>query len=80
MLVTHNSADFTALMEHEPRHPGLVCMNVAHGLMSLDVQQRLFAYAIAQITAVELAGRTMEITLRADRTVRIATYPSTSTS
>ena len=71
VLVTHNSADFTALIEYEPRHPGLVCMNVAHGLMSLDVQQRLFAYATTQIAAVELAGRIMEITLCADRTVRV---------
>lgn len=28
ILVTHDSTDFTALMEREPRHPGLVCMNV----------------------------------------------------
>ena len=37
VLVTNDTADFTSLMEREHRHPGLVCMNVAHGLMSLDV-------------------------------------------
>ena len=31
VLVTHNSTDFTAMMEHESHHPGLICMNVAHG-------------------------------------------------
>ena len=66
-LVTHDSADFTALMEREPRHPGLVCMNVAHGLMSLDVQQTLFDYAIKQIANGGLAGRIVEITLTAGR-------------
>ena len=41
VLVTNDSADFTALMKREDRHPGLVCMTVAHGLMSLEVQTRL---------------------------------------
>lgn len=39
VLVTHNSADFTILIEREPDHTGLVCLNVAHGLMRLDVQR-----------------------------------------
>ena len=38
--VTNDTADFTLLMEREHRHPGLICMNVAHGLMSLDVQTK----------------------------------------
>ena len=76
ILVTHDSADFTALMEREPRHPGLVCMNVAHGLMSLDVQQKLFDYAITQIADGGLAGEVVEITLSADSTIRLSRYPS----
>ena len=78
ILVTHDSADFTALMEREPRHPGLVCMNVAQGLMSLDVQQTLFDYAITQIADYALAGHVVEITLTTDSTIRLATYPSAS--
>ena len=30
VLVTNNRADFTSLMEREPDHPGLVCINVSH--------------------------------------------------
>ncbi len=78
ILVTHDSADFTALMEREPRHPGLVCMNVAHGLMSLDVQQTLFDHAITQIADRQFAGQVVEITLTADSSIPIATYPSAS--
>ena len=78
VLVTHDSTDFTSLMERAPLHPGLVCMNVAHGLMSLGVQQGLFEHALTQITDVDLAGQVVEITLAADRTVRVDRYPSRS--
>ena len=40
VLVTNDTAGFTLLMEREHRHPGLICMNVAHGLMSLEVQTK----------------------------------------
>ena len=29
VLVTNDSADFTSLMEREPVHPGLICLNMA---------------------------------------------------
>lgn len=76
VLVTHNSADFSALMERETRHPGLICMNVAHGLMSLEVQQRLLEHAMTQIAGVDLSGQIVEITLTAERKVRLDRYPS----
>lgn len=53
-------------------------MNVAHGLMSFEVQQSLFGYAIARIAAGGLAGQVVEITLTADSAIRLATYPSVS--
>ena len=34
VLVTNDRGDFTSLMEREPIHPGLVCVNVAPGLTS----------------------------------------------
>ena len=76
VLVTNDSADFTVLMKREDRHPGLVCMTVAHGLMSLDVQTRLFEHALIRLAGEDLAGRVLEIALRADRTVRADLYPS----
>ncbi len=35
VLVTNNATDFMALLRREKVHAGLVCINVAHGLMSL---------------------------------------------
>ena len=76
VVVTQDTADFTLLMERETMHPGLLCMTVAHGLMSLDVQQALFSHALARIADADLAGQVVEIALAADRTVRIDTRPS----
>ena len=76
VVVTQDTADFTLLMEREPAHPGLLCMTVAHSLMSLDVQQALFAHALARIADADLTGQVVEIALAADRTVRIDTRPS----
>ena len=59
VLVTHNMADFTSLMERESDHPGLICMNVAHGLMSLAVQQALFKHALGLIVNNDLAGQVL---------------------
>ena len=76
VLVTNDRADFTPLVEREHRHPGLVCITVAHGLMSLDVQKRLFEHALARLAGRDLAGRVLEIALGPDRTVRFDLYPS----
>ena len=75
-LVTHNRADFTSLMEREPLHPGLLCLNVAHGFMRLGVQRDLFEYALTIVGDAGLAGQVLEITLAADRTVRVDRYAS----
>ena len=77
VLVTNDRTDFTTLLEREPHHPGLVCITVAHGLMSLDVQTRLFEHALARLEGQDIGGRVLEISLRADRTVRFDLYPST---
>lgn len=78
VLVTNNRADFTSLMKREPDHSGLVCINVAHGLMSLAVQQALFKHALGQVTDYDLTDQILEVTLLADRTVRVVRYPSIS--
>ena len=76
VLVTQDRTDFTSLMEREHRHPGLVCMNVAHGMMSLGVQQTLFEHALTRMADAPLAGQIVEITLTAERKVRLDMYPS----
>ena len=75
-LVTQDRTDFTALLEREPAHPGLVCITVAHGLMSLRVQQTLFSHALTHIADIDLADRVVEIALTADRRIHVDLYPS----
>ena len=58
--MTNDRADFTLLMEREPQHPGLVCITVAHGLMSLDVQTRLFDHTLNLLAGEAIAGRVLE--------------------
>ena len=77
VLVTNDRTDFTTLLEREPSHPGLVCITVAHGLMSLDVQTRLFEHVLVRLEGQDIAGRVLEIALRGDRTVRFDLYPTT---
>lgn len=74
VLVTNDTADFTPLMERKSCHPGLVCMNVAHGLMNLAVQTSLFEHALVQLADIDLAGQVLEVTLSADHTVRVERY------
>ncbi len=74
--MTNDRADFTSLMERELLHPGLVCLNVAHGLMRLRVHQELFEHALTHIGGDGLAGQILEVTLAADRTVRVNRYAS----
>ena len=76
VLVTNDRADFTSLMEREPVHPGLICLNMAHELMSLAVQQALFEHALGRVADDDLAGQVLEITLTSGRTVRVDRYPS----
>lgn len=76
VLVTNDKADFAALMEHEHEHPGLVCVTMAHGLNSLDVQTRLFQHALIRLTGRDIKGQVLEVALRADHTVRVDMYSS----
>ena len=76
MFVTNDRADFTSLMERHHRHPGLICMNVARGLMSLDVQTRLFELAVDQSAGTDLTGQVVDITLTAERQITVERYVS----
>jgi hypothetical protein len=74
VLVTNNTTDFTSLLERQETHPGLVCLHVAPGLMSLDVQKRLFILALDSLGDSEPINEILEITLRADLTVLVEHY------
>jgi predicted nuclease of predicted toxin-antitoxin system len=58
VLVTNNTTDFKSLLRRQKVHAGLVCINVAPGLMSLDVQKRLFVVALDRLGRREPIKRT----------------------
>ncbi len=74
VLVTNNAGDFRPLYGRETLHVGLVCLNVAPGLMSLELQKRLFLLALAELGDDEPTNEVLEITAHADQTVRIERY------
>lgn len=74
VLVTNNTGDFRRLYAREKVHVGLVCLNVAPGLMSLELQKRLFLLALAELGDDEPTNEVLEITAHADQTVRIERY------
>jgi predicted nuclease of predicted toxin-antitoxin system len=74
VLVTSNTTDFTSLVSRESVHTGLVCLDVAPGLMSLDVQRRLFALALDHLGDTEPINEVLQIRLQEDQSVRIERY------
>ncbi len=74
VLVTNNATDFRALMRREKLHAGLVCINVAPGLMSLDVQKRLFAFALDRLRDGEPINELLEITLDEYKVIHVERY------
>src|SRR5262249_9377772 len=74
VLVTNNATDFRALLGREEVHAGLVCINMAPGLMSLGVQRRLFALALDRLGDREPINELLEITLDARKVVHVERY------
>jgi predicted nuclease of predicted toxin-antitoxin system len=74
VLVTNNTTDFMALLRREEVHAGLVCINVAPGLMSLDVQKRLFALALDRLGDGEPINELLQITLDEHKVIRVERY------
>ncbi|MER8773026.1 hypothetical protein NKH63_30900 [Mesorhizobium sp. M0960] len=62
VLVTHNTTDFRGLYRREELHVGLVAFNTAPGLMSLDLQHRLFHLALSELGGEEAWNEVLEIT------------------
>ena len=78
VLVTNNTTDFRALLRREEVHAGLVCINVAHGMMSLDVQKRLFALALDHLGDREPINELLEIAVDEHRIVHVERYDFTA--
>ncbi len=74
VLVTNNATDFRALLGREDVHAGLLCINVAPGLMSLGVQRRLFALALDRLSDREPVNELLEITLDECKVIHIERY------
>ena len=74
MLVTNNTTDFVSLVGREGIHSGLVCLNVAHGLMDLRVQKDLFKVVLNELKGEEPINEVVEIGMTADRGITIDRY------
>lgn len=74
ILVTNNTIDFTGLLRREAIHPGLICLNVAPGLMTLAAQRQLFAVALDSLGDEEPVNAVLNISLHVDHRVTIDRY------
>jgi len=74
VLVTNNTTDFTPLVGRQDVHAGLVCLNAAPGLMSLEAQTALFEHALDELAGEEPVNEVVEITLTDDQTVKTDRY------
>ncbi len=74
VLLTHNTMDFRGLYGREELHVGLVTFNTAPGLMSLELQKRLFLLALSELSGEEAWNQALDITVDADRNVAIERF------
>jgi hypothetical protein len=74
VLVTNNTVDFKALYARQDIHAGLVCLNVAPGLMRLEVQKSLFLLALDRLGDTEPVNEALEVTLTPDGEVVLNRY------
>ena len=74
VIVTNDSTDFRKLVERTEVHPGIVCINVAHGKMNASVQKRLFRHALTMLKDRDTVNEVLEVTLDADSVVRAMSY------
>lgn len=79
VLATNNATDFRALFEREAVHAGLVCINIANGLMGLDAQKRLFAFALDLLGDQEPINELLDVTLDEQKVVHVERYDSPPT-
>lgn len=74
VLVTHNTVDFRPLYARENLHVGLVALNTAAGVMSLDLQKRLFLLALQELGEAEPYNEVLEISVGVDGMVTVERY------
>jgi hypothetical protein len=74
VLITNNATDFRPLLGRAEVHAGLVCINMAAALMSLEVQRRLFALSLDRLGNREPINELLEITLEERKVVHVERY------
>lgn len=75
VLVTHNAVDFRGLYGREGLHVGLVTFNTPPGLMSLDLQKRLFLQAMIELGDDEAYNFCLDMTVSVSGDVTIERFP-----
>lgn len=74
VFVTHNTVDFRSLYARQEVHVGLIGFNTAAGMMSLDLQKRLFLLALSELSEREAWNEVLEISVNAQGLVTIDRY------
>jgi len=74
VLVTNNAVDFRPLYGRTELHVGLICLNVAPGMMNRALQLRLFKLALEELDDREPWNQVVEVTASRNRAVVVARY------
>ena len=74
VLVTHNTVDFRSLYARQEVHVGLIGFNTAAGVMSLELQKRLFVLALDELAGNEAWNEVLEISVSAQGMVSVERY------
>ena len=79
IIVTNNARDFLRLVRQQDQHAGLICIS-APGRINLDIQTRLFRYALNQLGDKEPVNEVIRITLNRTEEVVFRRYEWPPTS
>ncbi len=79
VIVTNNTRDFLRLVKEQDQHRGLICIS-APGRINLDIQTRLFLYALDQLRDKEPANEVIQIVLNRTEEVVLRRYAWPPTS
>jgi Domain of unknown function (DUF5615) len=74
VLVTHNTVEFRPLYARQEVHVGLIGFNTAAGIMSLELQKRLFLLTLRELAGSEAWNEVLEIFVSAQGLVTVERY------
>ena len=73
IIVTNNTRDFLERIKQENDHPGLICIS-APGRMNMNIQERLFLYALDRLGGKQPTNEVIQIVLKRSGKVSCKRY------